>query len=326
MAPRVRRRRARDSRSGSLVVQGCIRDALDTAATWSDPGDQRVRGRRPRPARRARRPPTRGRRRTAAWSSSTPSSPRPRPRHAPPGVEVVCGDASTTSAYAGAVPADLVLVCGIFGNISDDDIHNTVDALPSCARRARPSSGRATAAPPDLTVDIRQWFAEAGFEEVAFTGSDDFLFGVGAHRLTAPTARVRARRAAVHVRRLRRADADGYAGYDRRRRPVTGTTEEHGSRTATQPASRHGADRPRRSGPAGHPGSDAGRSAAQAATTTTRTEADDEPDGGRRALRLQDHATGSAWWAVHARYRLGVVAVARDELARGCRARTRRPS
>ena len=104
--------------------------------------------------------------------------------HAPPGVEVVCGDASTTSAYAGAVPADLVLVCGVFGNVSDDDIerHGALAADAVRAGRDR-RSGPATGARPTCTVDVRRWFAEAGFEEVAFVGSDDFLFGVGAHRL-----------------------------------------------------------------------------------------------------------------------------------------------
>jgi hypothetical protein len=34
------------------------------------------------------------------------------------GVEVITGDASIPSAYDGAVPADLVLVCGVFGNIT----------------------------------------------------------------------------------------------------------------------------------------------------------------------------------------------------------------
>ena len=33
-------------------------------------------------------------------------------------VEVVCDDASTTDAYLGAVPAHLVLVCGIFGTVT----------------------------------------------------------------------------------------------------------------------------------------------------------------------------------------------------------------
>src|SRR5262245_43494417 len=36
--------------------------------------------------------------------------------NAPAGVEVVCGDGSNTTAYAGATPAQLVLICGIFGN------------------------------------------------------------------------------------------------------------------------------------------------------------------------------------------------------------------
>jgi hypothetical protein len=107
---------------------------------------------------------------------------------APPGVDVVCGDASTTTTYAGAVPADLVLACGIFGNISDDDIHNTVRLLPTlCAPDATVIWTRHRRA-PDLTWEIREWFAAAGFDEVAFAGSDEFLFGVGAHRLTATPA------------------------------------------------------------------------------------------------------------------------------------------
>jgi hypothetical protein len=105
--------------------------------------------------------------------------------HAPPGIEVTCGDASMTSAYAGAVPADLVLVCGVFGNVADRDIHHTVRSLATlCAARAIVIWTRHRY-PPDRTVDIRRWFAEAGFEEQRFVGPDDLRFGVGAHRLTA---------------------------------------------------------------------------------------------------------------------------------------------
>src|SRR5438552_6274520 len=32
-------------------------------------------------------------------------------------VEIVVGDAGLTDSYAGAVPADIVLACGVFGNI-----------------------------------------------------------------------------------------------------------------------------------------------------------------------------------------------------------------
>ncbi|MGH8978118.1 MAG: SAM-dependent methyltransferase, partial [Acidimicrobiia bacterium] len=108
--------------------------------------------------------------------------------NAPACVEVVCGDASTTDAFAGAVPADLVLVCGIFGNVVDDDIRNTVRVLPSlCTPGAIVVWTRHRRA-PDLTVEIRKWFAATGFDEIAFTGSDEDLYGVGAHRLAAPPA------------------------------------------------------------------------------------------------------------------------------------------
>jgi hypothetical protein len=49
-------------------------------------------------------------------------------------VEVRQADAAQSDVYADVVPADLVLLCGIFGNISDADIHTTVDAAPQlCA-------------------------------------------------------------------------------------------------------------------------------------------------------------------------------------------------
>jgi hypothetical protein len=68
-----------------------------------------------------------------------------------PHIDVVNADASVTSAYTGAVPADIVLVCGVFGNISDDDIAGTVAALPSlCAPGATVIWTRGTFA-PDLT-------------------------------------------------------------------------------------------------------------------------------------------------------------------------------
>jgi Putative methyltransferase len=104
------------------------------------------------------------------------------------GVEVVQGDASCTSAYEGAVPADLVLVCGVFGNISDEDIHATITHLPSlCAPRATVIWTRYPR-DPQLLPSIDRWFCELGFERLMLTiGEDDRRFGVGVHRLvTAP--------------------------------------------------------------------------------------------------------------------------------------------
>jgi Putative methyltransferase len=100
------------------------------------------------------------------------------------GVELVLGDASTTDVYAGAVPADLILLCGVFGNISADDIANTIRHLPSlCAAEATAVWTRHRH-PPDLTPFIRETFAQSGFGEITF--EDAPPFGVGANRLRVP--------------------------------------------------------------------------------------------------------------------------------------------
>lgn len=103
------------------------------------------------------------------------------------GIEVVTGDASTTTAYEGYVPAHLVLVCGVFGNISDDDVRHTVRQLPRlCAPGATVVWTRHRDG-VDLTPAIRDWFAGGGFTEVAFDTEEGLVFGVGTHRLTGPT-------------------------------------------------------------------------------------------------------------------------------------------
>jgi hypothetical protein len=94
-------------------------------------------------------------------------------------VEAIEGDASVSSAYSGAVPADVVLVCGVFGNISDGDIRDTIGQLPSlCASNATVIWTRHRR-PPDLTPSIRAWFEEAEFVSLAFDAEEGASFGVG---------------------------------------------------------------------------------------------------------------------------------------------------
>ena len=82
-----------------------------------------------------------------------------------PNVEVRNLDAGTTDAYAGAVPADLVLLVGIFGNISSDF------APQLCAPGANLlwSRGRDEG---DLNAEVRARFAAAGFTELAYETHD----------------------------------------------------------------------------------------------------------------------------------------------------------
>jgi hypothetical protein len=98
------------------------------------------------------------------------------------GLQVLDADAGATSAYVGAVPADLVLACGVFGNVPDADIERTVRALPMlCGREATViwTRGRRE---PDLTPAIRGWFREAGFTHVAFDPVPDSLASIGVER------------------------------------------------------------------------------------------------------------------------------------------------
>ncbi|MGI0070619.1 MAG: SAM-dependent methyltransferase [Thermoplasmata archaeon] len=100
-------------------------------------------------------------------------------------VEFVEPDAGAPGAYAGAVPAQLVLAGGVFGNVSDRDLRSMVDRLPElCARNATVvwTRGRFE---PDLTPAIRGWFADAGFEQLAFDTVPHTTASVGTHRLVA---------------------------------------------------------------------------------------------------------------------------------------------
>lgn len=98
-------------------------------------------------------------------------------------VAFVVGDASTTSAFQGAVPADVVLVCGVFGNVVDDDVHNTIAHLPELCGAGATVVWTRGRFEPDLTPAIRGWFGDAGFEEVEFASLEGTTAAAGAHRL-----------------------------------------------------------------------------------------------------------------------------------------------
>lgn len=98
------------------------------------------------------------------------------------GLEVLQADAGTTASFAGAVPADLVLVCGVFGNISDADIEGTVGALPMLCAEGATLLWTRHRRPPDLTPAIRSWFERAGFRHEAFIPVPDGEGSVGVER------------------------------------------------------------------------------------------------------------------------------------------------
>ena len=98
-------------------------------------------------------------------------------------VSVIEADAGITTNLRKGAPADVLLLCGIFGNVTDDDVEYTVrKAATLCSEGATVLWTRHTA-PPDLTVRIRQWFAESGFVEVGIEAPEEWRYGVGALRL-----------------------------------------------------------------------------------------------------------------------------------------------
>jgi Putative methyltransferase len=101
-------------------------------------------------------------------------------------VRAVVGDAGTTSSFASVVPADLVLVCGVFGNITDEDVRRTIKALPTLCADGATVIWTRHRLEPDLTPAIRDWFARAGFDELLFASPGVGKYAVGVHRLARP--------------------------------------------------------------------------------------------------------------------------------------------
>jgi len=107
-------------------------------------------------------------------------------------VEVVEGDASISDTYEPFAPADVVLVCGIFGNVSDADVENTVRTVSMLCKPSAAIVWTRHRREPDLTRRVRRWLAEAGFVELSFDALDnESRSGVGTARLAGPPERWR---------------------------------------------------------------------------------------------------------------------------------------
>jgi hypothetical protein len=109
-------------------------------------------------------------------------------------IEVVTGDAGAVSTFRHRLPVDVLMLCGVFGNVADADVERTVAA----ARSMVTPGGvvlwtRGNVVPDDPTEhldDPAEWvralFSAAGFEEVAFVKPDDASYRVGLARQPDP--------------------------------------------------------------------------------------------------------------------------------------------
>ncbi len=110
---------------------------------------------------------------------------RARAAHMPDNLKIIQGDASQTHAYKDSIPADLLLACGVFGNISDDDVAKTIQNLPKLCKQGTRVIWTRNHRAPDRTEIVRNLFHDNGFTETDFTSTDDNAYGIGVHTFDA---------------------------------------------------------------------------------------------------------------------------------------------
>ena len=87
-------------------------------------------------------------------------------------IDVRCADAGESNAYIGTVPADLVLLCGIFGNLADEDVARTIAAAPQLCSRDATVIWTRSRSDPDPVPSIRETFRKHDFTEVHVDAQD----------------------------------------------------------------------------------------------------------------------------------------------------------
>jgi hypothetical protein len=99
-------------------------------------------------------------------------------------IEYINGDATSSANYEGAVPADIVIVCGVLGNLPDEnELNRLLGNLSFLSKKGAfvlwtrgHSQGIA------YSETVRKYFQEFGFEEINFKLTATGDMGVGIHR------------------------------------------------------------------------------------------------------------------------------------------------
>lgn len=98
-------------------------------------------------------------------------------------IEIINGDATLATNYVGTVPADIVIVCGVFGNLEEAELNRLLDNLSFLSKPGafviwtRGHSNGIT-----YSDNVRKILSASGFEEVNFKLTATGDMGVGLHR------------------------------------------------------------------------------------------------------------------------------------------------
>ncbi|MFJ2280896.1 class I SAM-dependent methyltransferase [Pseudomonas sp. NPDC087803] len=97
-------------------------------------------------------------------------------------VQFRCADATSFATYQGLPKADIVMVCGVFGNVRGPHVQQLIFSLKAfCRQGARVIWTRSLNEFDDgetAAQEIRGWFAQAGFQETVFTRTPEGTFAV----------------------------------------------------------------------------------------------------------------------------------------------------
>ena len=116
-------------------------------------------------------------------------------------VDVVTADASLTDHYLDISPADLILVCGIFGNITDEDIQRVIGCCTQLCRVGGVVIWTRHRRDPDKVPLICEWFQQCEFD-MSCLSEDDPDHGVGVHRFKRHFATTTRRCTHIQVHRI----------------------------------------------------------------------------------------------------------------------------
>ena len=97
-------------------------------------------------------------------------------------VDVRTDDAGLVAAWVDVVPVDVLMMCGVLGNVSDDDARRIVTGAALMLQRGGTMIWtRSDRGSEDPSEWVRSLLLEAGWEERSFVRPDDASYRVGVH-------------------------------------------------------------------------------------------------------------------------------------------------
>lgn len=97
-------------------------------------------------------------------------------------VEVRCADAGDPDSFSDGLPVDVLMLCGIFGNIEHDLVKDVIDVVPGLLAADGYVVWTRGGSDPDRRPEVRSWFRARGLAELSFDGAPE-KFGVGVNQL-----------------------------------------------------------------------------------------------------------------------------------------------